>query len=125
MNQPTENYERSRFVVLFHEFPADHKRNDHWDLMLQSGEKLDTWALSEMPGPGKSIPAVRIADHRTCYLDFEGQVSGDRGRVTRVRRGEFFWVPGCGQTRAVLEFDEGRWEVEIRNEDQSCLIIVE
>jgi hypothetical protein len=78
-----------RFVVLRHELPADSQRSLHWDLMLERDGVLLTWALAEEPTLGKAISAVRLADHRLAYLDYEGPVSGDRGTVTRWDAGEY------------------------------------
>lgn len=78
-----------RFVVLFHETPAGYSRPAHYDLMLEQGEMLRTWALERLPSPGESLNAERLPDHRPVYLDFEGAVAGDRGRVSRVEAGEY------------------------------------
>ena len=37
---------------------------------------------------GETLVAQRLADHRPAYLDYEGPVWGDRGRVDRIRRGQ-------------------------------------
>ncbi len=37
---------------------------------------------------GQMMNVIRLANHRPAYLDFEGPISGDRGFVTRVARGE-------------------------------------
>ena len=76
-----------RFVLLEHDHPTL-----HWDLMLEMGGVLWTWRLDAIPRPGTPCGAVRIADHRRRYLDYEGPVSGDRGTVKRVAGGEFGWV---------------------------------
>lgn len=123
MNEPIE-VERKRFVLLFHQFPSRHQRQDHWDLMLESDNTLLTWALSEMPESGKSIPAVPLADHRLRYLDYQGQVSEDCGWVTQVTRGEYFWKPGTERKQAVLEFEGDKWEIEVQCCDEECLIVV-
>jgi hypothetical protein len=73
-----------RYVILEHDHPSL-----HWDLMMEAGEKLRTWRLAEMPRPGRRTEAVRIGDHRKMYLDYEGPVSGDRGKVTRWDVGVF------------------------------------
>ncbi|RLS54554.1 MAG: hypothetical protein DWH91_11470 [Planctomycetota bacterium] len=73
-----------RFAILTHDHPFR-----HWDLLLESGEVAATWRLREEPGPGKTVPAERIADHRQLYLDYEGPVSGDRGTVTRWDAGTY------------------------------------
>jgi hypothetical protein len=74
-----------RFVILHHELPD----SEHWDLMLEHGDLLLTWQLLVDPTTPCGIPgpARRIGDHRTAYLDYEGAVSGDRGRVHRIDRG--------------------------------------
>ena len=73
-----------RFVLLEHYW-----RGVHWDLMLESGDSLRTWALDEPPAPGLEIVAGALPDHRLAYLDFEGAVSGDRGTVRRLDRGTY------------------------------------
>ena len=67
-----------RFVILTHDHPFF-----HWDLLLEAGAVAWTWRLLDEPGPDREIRAERIGDHRLLYLDFEGPVSGDRGRVAR------------------------------------------
>ena len=78
-----------RFVVLRHELPPGDSRTSHYDLMLELGGVLQTWACDELPAAGRSILAQRLADHRLAYLDFEGPVSGDRGTVSRIATGEY------------------------------------
>jgi hypothetical protein len=124
MNQPTENRTEVRFVILFHQFPPGHQRDDHWDLMLEEESMLASWSLMEMPEPGKSISAVRLVDHRKAYLDYEGQVSGNRGSVTRVISGEYSWKPGSGQSKAELKFDGNRWDIEFQQSNERWLVIV-
>ena len=78
-----------RFVVLLHETPPDYPRKSHFDLMLQREGVLWTWTLDELPQAGQPALAERLPDHRLLYLDYEGEVAGDRGRVSRVDGGEF------------------------------------
>jgi hypothetical protein len=73
-----------RFVILEHDHPQL-----HWDLMLESGHALRTWRLEAPPQPGQAITATAVFDHRLLYLDYEGPISGDRGRVVRWERGTF------------------------------------
>lgn len=80
-----------RFVILRHEPSAGGQQRPHWDLMLQSGDVLRTWALAEAPAAGRTIAAEALADHRTAYLDYEGPISGDRGAVTRWDAGTCQW----------------------------------
>jgi hypothetical protein len=81
-----------RFVVLLHETPAGYPRPTHFDLMLQSGELLRTWALETLPSVGETVAAERLPDHRPVYLDYEGGVAGDRGSVKRIDAGEYEMV---------------------------------
>jgi DNA polymerase Ligase (LigD) len=73
-----------RFVVLEHAW-----NGVHWDLMLESGEVLRTWAIDAPIVPGHDLPARKLADHRRIYLDYEGEVSGQRGRVRRIDAGTY------------------------------------
>ncbi|MFQ5461635.1 MAG: DNA polymerase ligase N-terminal domain-containing protein [Phycisphaerae bacterium] len=76
----------SRYVILHHQAPS----GEHWDLMLESGDALLTWQLKSKPVSNEALPieAEKIADHRKAYLEYEGPISGHRGHVTRVDRGE-------------------------------------
>ena len=78
-----------RFVVLLHETPPAYPRTTHFDLMLERGDVLWTWALERLPEAGQAVMAERLPDHRPMYLDYEGEVAGSRGRVSRLEAGEF------------------------------------
>jgi DNA polymerase Ligase (LigD) len=104
-----------RFVLLYHDCPDNYERSSHWDLMFEAGEALRTWALARLPsdwsplalrtgqdsaqrlGSAESndVGAEQLADHRRDYLDYEGPVSGDRGRVSRVDEGTY---AVCGES---------------------------
>jgi hypothetical protein len=86
----------SRYVILEHDHPTL-----HWDLMLETGEVLRTWRLAATPEPAAAIKATYLAEHRRIYLDYEGPVSGDRGRVKRWDSGNFTWLQ---QTDNLLRF---------------------
>ena len=53
---------------------------------------------------GQSLTALRIADHRPAYLEYEGPVSPNRGIVRRLCR---------GRVLAWRKPEDGRWELEI------------
>ncbi len=78
------------FALLEHETESTGTASVHWDFLVEAlvYERLPTWRLAAdpraTPGP---IPAERIGDHRRLYLDYEGEVSGGRGRVRRLDRG--------------------------------------
>ena len=78
-----------RYVILLHELPDDQQRSTHWDLMLESGDALRTWALPVEPAADMECEARELADHRLAYLEYEGPVSENRGRVTRWDQGEY------------------------------------
>jgi hypothetical protein len=96
-----------RFVVLEHDHPFR-----HWDLMLETGEALRTWRLTAPPGPGVVTEATPLGDHRRLYLDYEGPVGGDRGRVTRWDRGTF--AGDCDGEDLVVRLEGGRLRVVLR-----------
>jgi len=73
-----------RFVVLEHRWDGE-----HWDVMLEDGEKLRTWAVDAPIATGVDLPARALPDHRLAYLDYEGPVSGGRGTVRRLDRGDY------------------------------------
>lgn len=77
-----------RFVVLVHDHPFL-----HWDLLLEQGDRCRAWRLLIAPDPPQpEIPAEGLNDHRRLYLDYEGPVGGDRGRVTQFDHGTFEWM---------------------------------
>ena len=73
-----------RYVILEHDHPRW-----HWDLMLEAGDALRTWRLEAWPEDGLVVGAEPIGDHRIAYLDYEGPVSGNRGRVQRRDEGTY------------------------------------
>lgn len=70
-----------------------HSRADdvHWDLMLQTGEILETYRL-EMPPEKLSAqknPAVKIFDHPLKFLTYEGSVNNGKGQVEIADSGTY------------------------------------
>jgi len=80
-----------RFVVHHHTFDDG---DEHWDLMFEVGDVLWTWSLPVPPDLEDRLPvsARQLPDHRAAYLDYEGPVSRDRGRVRIHDRGIYRWV---------------------------------
>lgn len=88
-----------RFVILEHDFPVL-----HWDFMLETEGVLRSWRLPQAPtGADLDMPAEALADHRLAYLDYEGQVSGKRGTVTRWDQGDYDLETGA----------EGHWTIRL------------
>src|SRR5262245_59755815 len=92
-----------RFVILHHETPADYARPTHFDLMLEHEAVLRTWALEKVPTPGETIRAEQLPDHRWAYLEYEGEIAGGRGSVSRVEAGEY----------EALEATEARFRIRL------------
>lgn len=78
-----------RFVVLHHELPTSERAGTHWDFMLEADGVLRTWALAAEPDCGREVAAEQLADHRLAYLEYEGPISENRGRVTQWDAGEY------------------------------------
>jgi DNA polymerase ligase (LigD)-like protein len=78
-----------RFVVLYHDTPPGHDRPSHFDLMLEAGSALLTFALPRWPAEDEAIACEQLADHRLAYLDYEGPIAGGRGAVTRHESGDY------------------------------------
>src|SRR3954469_3196252 len=99
-----------RFVVLEHDHPAL-----HWDLMLEAGPVLRTWRLSAPPAPERPVEAAASFDHRPAYLDYEGPVSGGRGKVLRWDGGEYELIDNTAD-RLVVRLSgarlRGRWRLD-------------
>lgn len=91
---------QDRFVILFHQFPdvahaslskslPKNRLSDHWDLMFEWEGELWTWASESDPFKSDNLLAVELPRHRLEYLNYEGPVSGDRGKVRRVLDGTY------------------------------------
>jgi hypothetical protein len=91
-----------RFVILSHDDPFP-----HWDFMLEHRETLRTWRLAELPRPGLTLAAELLSDHRKAYLDYEGPVSGGRGKVVQVDAGDYC-ILNSDASGMVLRLDNGR-----------------
>ncbi len=63
--------------------------------MLEDDGVLLTWALDSPPDEavgGAAASAVALAPHRLHYLEYEGPVASQRGRVSRWDQGTFAWL---------------------------------
>src|SRR5579864_4618441 len=75
---------RLRYVVLRH---AD-VEEPHFDLMFETlpGSMLATWRSEQWPIES-ATPLTRLRDHRRLYLEYEGNLSDQRGSVQRIAEG--------------------------------------
>lgn len=74
-----------RFTIAHH---AGSSEGDHYDLLLESGEALRTWRLRHTNFENQQT-ARKMQDHRKKYLEYEGEISGGRGRVKIWDTGTF------------------------------------
>lgn len=78
----------ARWVVLRHDEPGG---GFHFDWLLERpwgvGGGLVSFRVGVSPVTAGEFSATRMADHRNVYLEYEGEVSGGRGWVTRVAWG--------------------------------------
>ncbi|MEM6691739.1 MAG: hypothetical protein AAF664_20085 [Planctomycetota bacterium] len=86
--------DEARFVILLHRVGDSMARTqeDHWDWMFDMGETLWTFATNPLPSPlgnAFSSDITPLTPHRRIYLNFEGEISGDRGSVQRLASGQF------------------------------------
>jgi len=100
----------SRYVILHHVTPPDSPRAAHWDLMLEFGDSLRTWALPSAPEVGQTQTVEALPPHRLAYLDYVGPISGDRGQVTQWDGGTF----------ELLDESESRVNVLLRGQGLTC-----
>jgi hypothetical protein len=91
-----------RYVILEHDHPQL-----HWDVLLEAGAVLRAWRLAGPPRPGGTVAATANFDHRLFYLDYEGPVSGGRGRVRRWDAGQFTWE-AADADRVAVRLDGGQ-----------------
>ena len=92
----------SRFVILHHQFPDQHTRSNHWDLMLEWNGRLLTWSLESLPIPNEEQDVDQLFDHRIDYLEYEGPISGDRGWVDRWDTGPLTWIASPARSADAL-----------------------
>lgn len=104
-----------RFALLEHDHPQR-----HWDLLLEYGPACRTWRLEAALTDDVDIPAEASADHRVMYLDYSGPVSGNRGHVVRVDRGNCVWLTATDDL-VVVVISGGVWSgrLEIRRRDDN------
>ena len=99
-----------RYVVLRHEGVPE----PHFDLMFETkpGGPLRTWRSAVWPLEDQT-QLVELGEHRRAYLDYQGPISGGRGRVRRVAAGSFAWLTE-GKLRTVVRLlePESTWVIE-------------
>jgi bifunctional non-homologous end joining protein LigD len=85
-----------KFVIQKHTRGKD----IHWDLMLETGEALETYRSTLPPEKltKETSPAVKIFEHPLKFLTYEGSVNQGRGNVEIADRGTYHVIcrePDC------------------------------
>ncbi|HEV8607455.1 MAG TPA: hypothetical protein VGQ99_19120 [Tepidisphaeraceae bacterium] len=105
--------ESLRYVVLRHE-EVD---SPHFDLMFETrpGSDLATWRVNEWPITA-ATEFTPLRPHRRAYLQYEGQISGDRGQVHRVHEGNH-WVEEDAADSLTMRLENGQRLILSRKRD--------
>jgi hypothetical protein len=108
--------ESKKFVVQKHQKESE---PTHWDLMLESGDFLETYRLALPPEKwGKeAIEMVKIFDHPLKFLSYEGRVNKGKGQVEIADFGTYCQIEK-NETQQQLSFAGNM----LRGEFQLCLI---
>ena len=93
-----------RYVVLHHT-GCD---TPHYDLMLEQDADgpLTTWRLPHWP-PLAGDGFEPIAPHRRAFLEYEGPLTRDRGRVARVAAGRYERIDSTEPSQAIRLMPDG------------------
>jgi hypothetical protein len=81
----------------------------HWDFLAEVSPtgRLLTWRLASNPLTASgAIESQVLPPHRRVYLDYQGPISGGRGVVSRLDRGQLDW----------LLLSPGHWRFMLRGE---------
>jgi len=94
---------KARFVIHEH-----HATNLHFDLRLEIGGVLKSWAVPKgvSMNPADKRLAIEVPDHSLSYIDFEGTIQEGNygaGVVVSWDKGEFET-----ENEAVLQLENGR-----------------
>jgi hypothetical protein len=84
MSEEAIDHGTRRFAVLHHTGSGE----SHYDFLFEKDDSspLITFRLPQWPVI-ENEQVKRLKDHRRVYLEFEGAIPGDRGRVDRVAEG--------------------------------------
>ncbi len=107
-----------RFVVLHH--TGHPTEPDHYDLMIEADEGLQTWRVMIAPDTVANDCTLQpLPTHRRDYLDYEGPISNNRGRVRRHDSGTCTIEHGLSVMRVQFEGERlmGSWLITFESND--------
>ena len=80
-----------RFVILLHRPAPNSNEPPHYDFMLEvtAEGSLATWRWNTIPIDSSDFTGIPLTAHRLEYLEYEGEVSGNRGSVQRKVQGSY------------------------------------
>ena len=88
-----------RFALLKHTTSSESNRRPHLDLLLQSREAespddrcLITFEIPLEPAYWDGLTILRLELHRAIYLDYTGEIEGNRGSVEKFDSGPLVWT---------------------------------
>lgn len=113
-----------RWVLLRHEVPGPAGVSGvdwHFDWMIErvaGGALLTFRVMVRVDEVGVTeFVATKLADHRAVYLEYEGEISGGRGTVSRVASGKVVsMAEGAGEIEIAL--DVGRFVGKVLDGDE-------
>lgn len=113
-----------RFVVLHHTMPSYSDRLSHWDIMIEEGEDLLTWALLDEPFSQVIQESQRLNNHRLEYLEYEGEISGGRGNVKRWDNGEINFLSSSADSYEFeMKGERLKARAKLKREDRDIWLI--
>jgi hypothetical protein len=111
-----------RYVILHHEGIPD----PHFDLMFEreAGGTLITFRSRAWPLVERTV-IEPSGDHRRAYLEYEGAVSGNRGRVRRVEAGTYEPQPAAPSVLHLVLLTPTRVRLRITTEPDAVVCSIE
>ena len=99
----------ARYTISHH---TGAKEGDHYDLMLEQESALKTFRF-RIPSFMNLQSIQAIKDHRKQYLDYEGEISGGRGRV-RIWDTGIYLVDVWSETRIQIAIAGKQMKTRLR-----------
>ncbi|TWU01453.1 hypothetical protein [Neorhodopirellula pilleata] len=126
-----------RWTVSLHRVGEGFRRDseDHLDWFFEHNSEqnddetsgaLITFAsdLSPTVRPSKSgiiiVPVDRLPDHRHIYLDYQGELSGNRGQITPILSGQFRWGSSGTEDKSSVAIE--LVTIEIRDHSLAAMV---